>query len=167
MAKMIDLTGQRFGRLTVIKRNGSKDGHAAWECVCDCGRHTVVNGRYLTSGKTKSCGCLHNELLAERSRKHGMTGKRLYRIWHDMKNRCEYPKDKKYSYYGGRGIKVCNEWSTNFESFMTWALSNGYNDSLTIDRINNSGNYEPNNCQWITMKEQCKNRRKRGTALCQ
>lgn len=161
--KPLELSGQRFGRLLVIRREGSRNGRATWYCKCDCGNYKVVIGKNLKNGKTSSCGCLHKELLSKRSKTHGMTGKRLYRIWHDMKNRCEYSKDKKYSYYGGRGIKVCNEWSSNFESFMTWALSNGYNDLLTIDRINNDGNYEPNNCRWITMKEQCSNRRKRGT----
>ena len=161
--KLIDLTGQRFGRLTVIKRNGSIDHHAAWKCICDCGKVTTVNGKWLRSGKTTSCGCYHNELLAKRSTTHGMSKTRLYRIWHDMKNRCFYEKDKKYSYYGGRGITICNEWKDNFEKFKAWAVANGYKENLTIDRINNNGNYDPSNCRWVTMKEQCKNRAKKGS----
>lgn len=163
MPKLIDLTGKRFGRLTVIERYGTVDGHAAWKCKCDCGNKTVVNGKWLRAGKTTSCGCYHKELLAKRSKTHGMTKTRLYSIWHDMKNRCFYQKDKSFEDYGGRGITVCEEWKNSFESFRDWSLLNGYSDNLTIDRINNDGNYDPSNCRWVTMKEQCSNRRKRGT----
>jgi hypothetical protein len=162
MPKPLNLEGMRFGRLLVISRDGTRNGYSTWLCKCDCGNEKVIIGKYLKNGKTQSCGCIHKEQLARRSKTHGMSGKRLYRIWHDMKNRCEYAKDKKFSYYGGRGIKVCNEWSSDFKTFMEWSLENGYKENLTIDRINNDGNYEPSNCRWITMKEQCTNRRKRG-----
>lgn len=149
MSKIKDLTGQKFGRLTVIKFDHIKK-QAVWECQCLCGKKTLVPGYDLISGNTKSCGCARI--------KHKMKGTRLYRIWRSMINRCNNPEYHGYRNYGGRGIGICEEWH-NFVAFRDWAITSGYNDKLSIDRINQNGNYEPLNCKWSTMKEQENNRR--------
>ena len=153
--KKIDLTDQKFGRLTVIRLVGkSKNGDKIWECKCDCGNIKNVTSSNL-KGKTKSCGCLKRELEV----KHKMTGTKLYNTWTHMKSRCFNSNDKHYKDYGGRGITVCDEWKDNFQSFFDWSMSNGYADNLTIDRKNNNGNYSPENCAWSTNKEQQRNKR--------
>ena len=169
MAKFLDLTGQRFGKLTVIKF--SKDVQSGnrkrkyWLCQCDCGNTKEVRTDSLTSGNVKSCGCLHIENsyknLTDKYRfkpKYEIQNKRLYHIWNGMKHRCYNLEDKKYYRYGGRGISICDEW-LNFDNFAKWSLNNGYADNLSIDRINNDGNYEPSNCRWTNNKQQCRNRR--------
>lgn len=163
MPKLIDITGQKFGRLTVIQRHGKK----GWECVCDCGNKTISNSYQLRNGITISCGCYHREICGDQHRKHGYTKSRLYRIFYKMHERCYRPQNDNYKWYGGTGVIICDEWKNNFVAFKDWSLQNGYAENLTIDRIDPWGNYEPDNCRWITIQEQQKNKRKRGTVTCQ
>lgn len=156
--KTNDLTGKRFNRLTVLRRVANYRDKPKWLCRCDCGKEVEVLASNLTSNHSKSCGCYNVEQAIKNATKHEMYGTRLYKIWQDMKRRCESPVELSYKNYGGRGIKVCQEWS-EFQPFMDWALNNGYQEDLTIDRINVNGNYEPNNCKWSTLKEQARNKR--------
>lgn len=160
MPKLIDLTGQRFGRLVVIERaDNSADGRARWLCRCDCGQSKTVLGEHLKKGRTKSCGCAKSESSSKRFKKHGGRNSKLYRIWSNMKDRCNNPDCKVYSDYGGRGIKVCKEWIDDFSAFQKWALANGYKEGLTIDRKDNDKGYSPDNCRWTDRKIQGNNKR--------
>lgn len=154
---LIDLTGLRFGKLTVIRRAelDTKSGNAKWVCKCDCGNISTVIGSKLRSGHTKSCGCNRISNVAK-----GCSKERLYRIWYKMKIRCYSETDEHYKWYGGRGIRVCDAWLNDFYTFKNWALKHGYSETLSIDRIDVNGNYCPENCRWVSQKIQCNNQTK-------
>ena len=146
-----NLLNKKFGKLTVIKfKEISKDKKAIWYCQCECGKIIETSTHSLKSGNSTSCGCSRI--------KYKKFNERLYRIWAGIKTRCFNEKKKEYKNYGGRGIKICDEW-LEYKNFYIWAMTNGYKDNLTIERIDVNGNYEPNNCTWITIQEQQKNKR--------
>lgn len=164
MPKIIDLTGKRFGRWSVIKFDKLENHTAFWLCVCDCGTEKSISGSSLRTGNTKSCGCWRKDKALEirhtpYTELH-RNNHRIYNIWLKMQNRCYSENFKQYHNYGGRGITICNEWlgDDGFVSFLNWSLSHGYQDDLEIDRINNDGEYSPDNCRWITHKQQQNNR---------
>lgn len=159
-----DLTGKRFGRLTVLKQNGrDKKGYIIWRCKCDCGNECNVISRYLASNGTTSCGCYSREIHSAMLKTHGHSHTRLHKMWSTMIGRCCYPNVHEYENYGGRGVKVCDDW-LDYPKFEEWALANGYNPkakhgACTIDRIDTDKDYTPNNCRWVDMKTQQRNRR--------
>lgn len=158
--KFVDLTGQRFGRLTVIKRVENNGKKVMWLCRCDCGNETTVFSGYLRNGNTKSCGCLSNDKLRERRFKHGESRKtRLYNIWLHIKHRTSGKANEKRTkkWYTDKNIKMCEEWS-DFRNFRDWANTNGYDDSLTIDRIDGNKGYSQENCRWVDWKTQTRNK---------
>ena len=157
MPAKANLIGQRFGKLVVIEESKRRrhEGRACWVCQCDCGNTTIVETKHLRNGETRSCGCLRTAHWY----KHGLSKTRIAGIWNNMKQRCENPNGNEYKYYGGRGITVCQEWH-DLPAFVEWAMSHGYSDGLTIDRINTNGNYTPENCRWVTQAEQMKNTRR-------
>lgn len=182
---MKDLCGKHYGRLTVVGYDHSSGGKRFYRCQCECGKEAIVRSDQLTTGKTASCGCFLSETRGknlqkgrekrpakagrpqrdgreERRKKYALKHEqpRLYRIWQSMKSRCLYKKNKCFHCYGGRGISICSEWLSSFDNFANWALKNGYSDALTIDRIDVDGNYCPENCRWLGISEQQKNKRK-------
>ena len=164
MGRKRELIGERFGKLVVLEESGkNKKKEILWLCQCDCGNKTLVPTYSLTSGNTKSCGCIKGCHEKHGAYKGGKV-ERLYRVWLRMKTRCSNPNVQEYRNYGGRGIRVCEEWSKSYASFREWALENGYNPNAkqgecTIDRIDNNKGYCPENCVWDSMKDQSINRR--------
>ena len=159
MTRPIDLTGKRFGRLVAIKPVGNdKHGSKQWLCECDCGNTAIVVSSSLTKGNTRSCGCIASEKIAARNYRHGLRRTRLYHIHQGMKQRCGNPSHSSYKDYGAKGVKVCDEWK-NFEKFYAWAMANGYTESMTIDRIDNSHGYSPDNCRWVSAFDQASNKK--------
>lgn len=160
--KAIDRIGEKYGKLNIIGvKYSEKEKRNLAICECECGNIKIIDIRNLTSGRTKSCGCLHKENTARASIKHGMYKSRLNKEYRGIKQRCYNSNNTRYKYYGERGISVCDEWlgENGFINFMNWSLKNGYSDELTIDRIDVNKNYEPSNCRWISMKKQARNRR--------
>lgn len=170
MANFADLTGQKFNRLTVIEQadyilRGDGRKRVAWFCKCDCGNACIVSADLLKNGRTASCGCLKAERNREHFSTHNASKDRLYQVWTDIKKRCCNSNYRQFADYGGRGIKVCEEWVHNYPAFRDWAMANGYNPNAsfgecTIDRIDVNGNYEPSNCRWVTIQEQNRNKRR-------
>lgn len=156
MGTFKDLTGQKFGRWVVLGRVDSPVKATIWKCRCDCGKIAYVRGGALTSGHSVSCGCYKREQSTMRATKHGHRFEKLYQVWLAIKQRCTNPRCKDYPHYGARGIKRCEQWN-DYRVFREWALANGYQEGLTIERRDVNGDYCPENCCWITKAEQGKN----------
>lgn len=160
MSVKIDLTGQRIGRLKVIREYGHIKGRLNWVCECDCGNVVNVPSNHLIGKHTQSCGCLKKERVKTASYVHGQSKNRIHKEWRGILHRCKNPSASHYENYGGRGIDVCEEWKgeNGFINFYNWSMQNGYSDDLTLDRKDNDKGYSPDNCRWVTHMENCHNR---------
>ena len=147
--KVLNIAGQRFGKVTVIERRGkNKQGNALWLCQCDCGETFLTRSDTLRRGFCKSCGCHRAESVAQRFTKHSGWGTRLYGVYGTIKRRCYRESNPSFKYYGGQGIKICDEWNNSFEVFRDWALANGYTELTNLHRFDTKGDYSPENCYW-------------------
>src|SRR5699024_10636642 len=153
-----DITGEVFHGCKVLGYERTENRKAIWKCRCFCGEIFEAVGTYIRNGHKKSCGCLRRTVPAERNYRHGKTETRLYTTWRNMKSRCNNPNNSAYDRYGGRGIKICDEWEKNFKTFENWAHENGYKNYLTIERIDNDEGYKTRNCRWVNYYEQGKNK---------
>lgn len=158
-----DIVGNKYYKLSVCEYLGkNKNSKHIYSCNCDCGKQTVVTRNNLMSGNTKSCGCLYKEINHVTNYIHGGTSRNkrenLYMVWDSIKSRCNNPNHHAYKRYGGRGIKMCDEWENDYNAFREWSINNGYQDNLTIDRIDNNGNYSPDNCRFVSYKANERNK---------
>jgi hypothetical protein len=162
--KLKNIIGQKFGNLTIIKElkphlTPNKTKQRIVLCKCDCGNLFKTQLYHVTSKHTKSCGCIQKEKFSQIISKHNLSNTRLYNTYYNMRSRCYNKNNKEYQHYGGRGIKVCDEWLDSFQSFYDWSMNNGYKDNLTIDRIDNDIGYSPSNCRWVNLSTQQRNKR--------
>lgn len=163
MPTINDLTGMTFGRLTVRSRTSDQVSPSGrhrtkWICECSCGNTVSVLAENLNSGRTTSCGCYRADKNRDKFGTHLDTHSKLYGVWCSMKARCYNPNSTYYKRYGGRGIGICSEWKDSYETFRTWAISSGYHDGVSIDRIENDSGYSPSNCRWVGSVAQANNR---------
>ncbi len=156
--KKLDLVGERFGKLLVVGMAENIGKNTSWLCRCDCGVEKPVLTYNLQAGKSLSCGCVRGVKIGDFARTHSGSGTKIYAIYKGMKQRCNNDKNPAYKWYGGKGVCICTQWLESFEAFREWAISNGFKDGLSIDRINPDGGYNPGNCRWITMKKQANNK---------
>lgn len=153
-----EITGQKFGMLTVVGRAENRGKNTAWRCICDCGNEKDVLTHNLISGKSKSCGCARINTLKRVMTKHGGRRTRIYGIFKGMCSRCYNDNNPAYHYYGGKGVKICDEWKNDFAKFREWSFENGYDETSSIDRINPNGGYCPENCRWVSPQKQQNNK---------